>query len=91
MILVRILEAGDVVKPDDWCRPLRLDTMSPQGDGYAFTSPYSGSPDNNVCWVRVRDIFGPVWFDRQSTVRELCKHTPYEFIRGTPPQAHILR
>jgi hypothetical protein len=39
MKVVYILEKHDAVYPEDWCRPIQLETMSLQGDGYSFTSP----------------------------------------------------
>jgi hypothetical protein len=88
MKVVYILEKHDAVYPEDWCRPLQLETMSLQGDGYSFTSPYSGTPDNNVKWVRVKYIFGKCWYNKP--VSDLCKLRPYEFVRGVVPDSHIL-
>ena len=49
MITVQILEDTDTIQPTDWCRPLRLTTMSGgMSDYYSFESCYSGLPENNV-------------------------------------------
>lgn len=90
MITVKILEPGDHVKPTDWCRPLTLVSMSGgHSDHYSFESMYSGTPENNVRWVRVEDVFGPCWFGKPAS--ELQTHLRYEFIRGTVPETHRLR
>jgi hypothetical protein len=87
MKTVQILELDDCVKPNDWCRPLRLESMSGGlSDSYSFKSMYTGKPENNVKWLRVKEIFGPCWFGKQS--KELMKYLPYEFVRGEPPTAH---
>lgn len=90
MITVQILEDGDRIDPSDWCRPLALTTMSGgMSDEMSFKSCYTGTPENNVEWVRVRDVLGPVWHGR--TVREFiaCGLT-MEFVRGDVPTSHRL-
>lgn len=83
-----VLEVDDVVEKTDWCRPLELTSMSGGlGDGYSFKSCYSGTPQNNVKWVRVKDQFGSIWFGK--TVLEFTKMgLLYEFIRGDIPKSH---
>lgn len=92
MIQVQILDDDDIVEPTDWCRPLCLTTMSGGlSDSYSFKSCYSGSPENNVEWVQVQDVFGPCW--RGRTVREfkMSEYSiPREFIRGNVPRSHRL-
>lgn len=94
MKTLKLLEAHDTVLPDDWCRPLELETMSGgMSDTVSFTSAYSGRPENNVKWVRVKFIFGPCWYGRR--VDEICDSsdefsTPYEFVRGDLPLKHCL-
>lgn len=90
MKTVQILEPNDRVNPDDWCRPLRLVSMSGgHSDFYAFESMYSGTPENNVKWVRIKDVFGEYWFGRQA--KELMEHIQYEIVRGDMPAAHRLK
>lgn len=89
MISIKILEPDDIVEPTDWCRPLHLETMSGgQSDYYSFESDYSGTAQNNVKWVRIRDVFGPCWFGK--SVKELNKYTQHEIVRGEIPQKHRL-
>ena len=90
MITVQILEADDTVWPEDWCRPLVLQTMSGgMSDSMSFKSCYGGTPENNVEWVKVKAVFGKVWYG--SKVSEFDDPlVPYEFLRGDPPKSHCL-
>lgn len=93
MIIVQILEADDVVEPNDWCRPLSIVSMSGgHSDYYSFKCQYSGRPENNVKWVRVKYILGQCW--NGLTVKELDeklgKFVKYEFIRGDIPKRQQL-
>jgi len=94
MIKIEILEDADVIRHDDWCRPLQLVSMSGgHGEGYSFRCQYSGSPENNVKWIKVNQVLGKVWFGK--TVQEYHKavseyHT-FEFVRGNIPDSHILK
>ena len=59
MINLQLLEAGDIVEPEDWCRPLSIVSMSGgHSDEYSCKSQYTGAPENNVKWVRVKYILG---------------------------------
>jgi hypothetical protein len=90
MKTVQILEPDDCVMPDDWCRPLRLESMSGgHSDAYSFESMYSGNPENNVKWVRIKDVFGECWFGKQA--KELMIHIQYEIVRGDIPARHRLK
>ena len=89
MISLQLLEANDIVEPEDWCRPLSLVSMSGgYSDYYSFESAYTGAPENNVKWVKVKYILGRGWHGK--TVREidsaLGKYVKYEFVRGDIPQ-----
>ena len=93
MIQVQILEADDAVGPDDWCRPLSIVSMSGgHSDSYSFKCQYSGAPENNVKWVKVKYILGNPWHGQ--TVKQidagLGKYVKYEFIRGDIPQRQRL-
>lgn len=91
MIDVAILEFDDKVLPDDWCRPLALYTMSDgMSDGLSFKSQYSGTPENNVKWVKVKHVFGECW--DYKTVIEIANSLGirYEFVRGNIPITHRL-
>lgn len=90
MIEVYLLEHDDHVFADDWVRPL---VMVSGYDGLTVeTRSYlSGRPENNVRWVRVRDVFGKHVFGL--TVAELHKKfkdfgVQYEFMRGEIPDSH---
>lgn len=85
---IQLLEDTDCVHPNDWCRPLQLVPMSPQSDYYSDRSNYSGTPMNNMKWVQVKHVFGPVWYNKP--VQALCKLERYEFVRGEIPQEHQL-
>ena len=90
MITVQILEANDTIHPEDWCRPLSLMTMNGgHSDYYSFESCYTGAPENNVKWVKVKYILG-IACHSSKTVKELDatlgKYVKYEFIRGEIPQ-----
>jgi hypothetical protein len=94
MIKLELLEKDDIVKPSDWCRPLYLTTMlAGMSDSYSFTNQYSGKPENNVKWCKVKNILGKPWHNK--TVREinkgLGKYTKYEFVRGKSPKSHQLK
>jgi hypothetical protein len=88
MINIQLLEADDIVEPEDWCRPLSITSMSGgYSDYYSFQSQYTGAPENNVKWVKVKYILGKPWHG--STVKAidsgLGKYVKYEFIRGDIP------
>lgn len=93
MISVNILEANDAVEPEDWCRPLSIVSMSGgHSDYYSFQSQYTGAPENNVKWVKVKYILGKPWHGK--TVKEidngLGEYVKYEFVRGDIPQRQQL-
>jgi len=88
MINLQLLEAEDIVEPDDWCRPLSIVSMSGgHSDYYSFKSQYTGAPENNVKWVKVKYILGKLWHGK--TVKEidagLGKFIKYEYVRGDIP------
>ena len=89
MITLQLLEAFDTVEPEDWCRPLSIVSMSGgHSDYYSFQSQWTGAPENNVKWVKVKYILGKPWHGQ--TVNEidkgLGKFVKYEFVRGDIPQ-----
>ncbi len=89
MITLQLLEAEDIVEPEDWCRPLSIVSMSGgHSDYYSFQSQYTGAPENNVKWVKVKYILGRDWHGK--TVAEidkgLGKWIKYEYVRGDVPQ-----
>lgn len=89
MINLQLLEANDFVEAEDWCRPLSITSMSGgHSDYYSFKSQYTGAPENNVKWVKVKYILGKGWHGQ--TVREidkgLGKYVKYEFVRGSIPK-----
>ena len=93
MITVQILEANDAIHPDDWCRPLQIISMNGgYSDYYSFESCYTGAPENNVKWVKVKYILGKGWHGK--TVKELDaglgKFVKYEFVRGNVPKRQQL-
>lgn len=91
MITAQFLQNDDVIAPDDWCRPLQLVTMSGgMSDSMSFKSMYSGTPENNVRWARVKDVLGPRW--KGCTKKEVNSSgfTTYEFVRGNVPPSHQL-
>ena len=93
MIVVQLLEADDAVHPEDWCRPLSIVSMSGgHSDYYSFQSQYTGAPENNVKWVKVKYILGHGWHGK--TVKEIDKglgeYVKYEFLRGNVPKRQQL-
>lgn len=94
MITVKILEDDDVIYAEDWCRPLQIVSMSGgSSDHYSFKSQYTGCPENNVEWVKVKDVIGSCWFGK--TVLQFHKdlekfNSRYEFVRGDVPKSHQL-
>ena len=88
MITVQLLEADDFVAPEDWCRPLSITSMSGgHSDYYSFKSEYTGAPENNVKWVKVKYILGEIWHGK--TVKQidagLGRFVKYEYVRGDIP------
>jgi hypothetical protein len=88
MITLQLLEADDAVHPEDWCRPLSITSMSGgHSDYYSFQSQYTGAPENNVKWVKVKYILGKPWHG--CTVKEidagLGRYVKYEYVRGDLP------
>jgi hypothetical protein len=61
-------------------------------DYYSFQNQYTGAPENNVKWVKVKYILGKPWHGK--TIGEiddgLGKYLKYEFVRGDIPQREIL-
>jgi len=88
MINIQLLEQDDIVEPEDWCRPLSITSMSGgHSDYYSFQSQYTGAPENNVKWLKVKYILGRGWHGK--TVAEidakLGKFVKYEYVRGNIP------
>ncbi len=83
---ILILDQNDLVDPEDWCRPLSF--FSEWDNEYMDRSPFSGTPENNYKWVKVKHTFGKCWYGH--AVNELCKLRLYEFARGDPPNEHLL-
>lgn len=91
MKTVQILEPDDLIDPEDWCRPLMLISMSGgHSDSYSFKGAYSGTPENNVKWVKVKDQFGPIWFGKMTREVNFELGMRYEFLRGNLPSTHCL-
>lgn len=92
MKTVQLLEKDDQISGEDWCRPLNLCTMNGgYSDDYSFKSMYTGTPENNVKWVKVKHVLDKMWFGY--TVSELRKKLPsinYEYLRGDLPHGHAL-
>lgn len=93
MKTVQILEANDVVEPEDWCRPLDIISMGGgHSDYYSFQSEYTGAPENNAKWVKVKYILGKCWHGK--TVADidcgLGEFVKYEFLRGDIPRREVL-
>lgn len=94
MKTVQILELDDIIEPEDWCRPLQIVSMNGgHSDYYSFESCYTGAPENNVEWVKVKYILGKGWHGKP--VREYTNAMSkfgyrYEFVRGDVPQSHKL-
>lgn len=87
MITVQLLEDSDLIQSTDWCRPLQLVPMSEYSDSYSFVSMFSGTPENNVRWCRVEQVFGDIWFGEPVwKINADCM--PHEFIRGNIPKSH---
>ena len=93
MIQIQILEENDKILSCDYCRPLSI-SYGEFSDNVHLTSPYSGSPINNMKWVEVKYVLGKCWFGK--TVKEYHNHptnpfiTKYEFARGFLPKEHLL-
>ena len=88
MIQVQLLEADDRVDPEDWCRPLSLMTMNGgHSDYYSFESCFTGAPENNVKWVKVKYILGKPWHGQtvKAIDKALGEYVKYEYVRGDIP------
>lgn len=93
MKTIQLLETEDRVEPNDWCRPLDIVSMSGgMSDHYSFESQYTGAPENNVKWVRVKYILGKCWHGCtvKEIDRELGEFVKYEFVRGDLPRRSVL-
>jgi hypothetical protein len=85
---VLLLEKDDIVDGDDWCRPLSIVSMSGgHSDSYSFKCMYTGQPENNTKWVKVRYIFGACW-NGMSVSKYNSNGRKFEFMRGDIPVAH---
>jgi hypothetical protein len=83
MIDIKISEEKDVVKGDDYCRPLAL--LEPAS---VETSVYGNMPINNLKWVPVHAIYGKFWNGK--TIGEMCPKKDAEFCRGELTKEHLL-
>lgn len=91
MILTNFLEDTDTIEPTDWCRPLFLTTMSGgMSDSMSFKNQYSGTPENNVKWVKVSAIFGECWFGTTLGKLNNSVGMKYEMVRGNIPKGSAL-
>lgn len=86
MIEISILESCDVVKGDDYCRPLVV--LKTDMGGIYTKSIYGGCPINNMKWAPVYAIYGQCWDGK--TVIEMNPEQDVEFCRGKLPASHIL-
>jgi hypothetical protein len=88
MISIQLLDDNDIVEPEDWCRPLSIVSMNGgHSDYYSFKSQYTGAPENNVKWVKVKYILGKCWHGKTVSEidAELGKFIKYEYVRGDIP------
>ena len=86
MKTIRILEDHDMVRADDWCRPLYI-TFDGQTDAIILKSHYCETPVNNLRWIKVREIYGSTYYNQR--VCDLNANTsPMEFVRGVIPLSH---
>lgn len=85
MITINILEKSDVVRADDWIRPLDFRSNGWSDEVLRFDS-YSGRPSNHCRWVRVSDVLGECWFGKTSGHIQKKLNRPYEFARGSLPK-----
>lgn len=92
MRTIQFLEDSDTLKPDDWCRPLELSTMSGgRSDDMSFRNQYSGTPENHAKWVQVKHVIGKIWHGRTVADFNAPSHaTRHEFVRGDIPETHRL-
>lgn len=93
MKTVEILELDDLIDPEDWCRPLQIVSMSGgHSDYYSFQSCYTGAPENNAKWVKVKFILGKPWHGKSVMEynKAMSKFGTYEFVRGEIPTSHKL-
>lgn len=93
MKTVQLLEANDIVEPEDWCRPLSIVSMSGgHSDYYSFSSQYTGAPENNVKWVKVKYILGKPWHGKTVGAIDngLGRWIKYEYVRGDVPKRSLL-
>ena len=86
---VLILDNSDTIQESDYFRPLLI-LYSDLGEIH-FTGTYGGRPINHFKWLPVKGDLDPSWFGKRVDEFNAPGHTPYEFLRGTPPAGHILR
>ena len=92
MITVQILEDTDTIRMDDWCRPLDFVSMGGGiSDHYSFESCYTGAPENNVQWVRVREVIGECWDQKPLGSLNRRLQTKFEVVRGDLPPSHTMK
>jgi len=94
MITIQLLEDTDIITGEEWCRPLGITTMSGgMSDHYSFKSMYSGLPENNIKWVKVKHVLGEGWFGKTvaqyHTAIKDCG-SKMEFVSGDMPNSHKL-
>lgn len=86
---VHILEDNDEVQVGDYIRPLFIESTSFEAtDHYTIENPYAGAQQGHVKWLRVDQALSESLLGH--SVRVINKQIgPHEFLRGTPPAAHI--
>lgn len=98
MITINILEAGDVIREDDWVRCMSIEYAG-QSDVVETRSCYGGAPLNFFRWLSVKDammyhFIGKTVGYVQASLDKMDKphhsFTRYEFARGAIPLSHRL-
>jgi len=90
MISVNILEADDIIHPDDYYRPLMRSADFSQSDSWLRRSCYGGGPLDHLRWAPVWLILGRVWWGKRYARYMDVASRPFEAVRGNVPKENIL-
>jgi len=89
MISIQLLEKDDIVRKDDWIRPLQF-RGSDFGDiAICKFSTWGGRPQDFHKWIRVQDALGDLWLNKSVKYIHKKLNMEYEFVRGDIPKNNI--
>lgn len=85
---VRILEDGDCIRAEDWCRPIGL--MIDHDGQLMAVHPVTKHTVSNTQWIKVKAVIGKQYFGQTVAEVERLTGQRYEVLRGHPPFGNLI-